>query len=539
MKKVLVSTLFATATMAISAQSAINAYQLSQSDLRGTARFMSMAGAFTALGGDLSTLNQNPAGIGVYRKSEIGLTVDFNITNSNTSTPIGNFKENKTHVYCNNFGYIGSVGINNDVMRTFNWGASYSRVASFDRTYRIGTNGHSGLTGPKLSTSLTNYIASISDGYSTNELYDPFTNGDNSSNYNPYNNPDVDWLSALAYNSYMINPGVDDGTYYGLWQNNTNGIMAANVRERGYVDEYAIDFGGNVMDVFYWGLGFGITDLSFTQEANYAESLTNANIPNHDATGTVTGSGDFNLYNFQRVTGTGFNFKVGVIVKPVNELRIGFAVHTPTYFSLSQDVYGATDFNYSSGYQNMGADTDPDLGYFDYKLRSPWRMMVGVAGVIGGRGILSVDYERAAYDAMHLSPHGAYFDYSDVNGDIKDYYKGQNTFRIGGELRVTPQFSIRAGYSNVSSAVESAAANGTKEIYTSGTNPAYTFDKETQYVTLGLGYRYQAFYVDAAYVYKRTNSTYHAFTDYKGIKAPEFGFTNTNNNIVVSLGFKF
>ena len=37
----------------------------------GTARFMSMGGAFTALGGDISTLSQNPAGIGVFRTSEM------------------------------------------------------------------------------------------------------------------------------------------------------------------------------------------------------------------------------------------------------------------------------------------------------------------------------------------------------------------------------------------------------------------------------------------------------------------------------------
>ena len=73
------------ASMAAVAQSSIDAYTLSQGELRGTARFMSMAGAFTALGGDISTLNQNPAGIGVYRGSDVGLTLDINMMNSKTS----------------------------------------------------------------------------------------------------------------------------------------------------------------------------------------------------------------------------------------------------------------------------------------------------------------------------------------------------------------------------------------------------------------------------------------------------------------------
>ncbi len=165
--------------------------------------------------------------------------------------------------------------------------------------------------------------------------------------------------------------------------------------------------------------------------------------------------------------------------------------------------------------------------------------MFGIAGVIGGRGVLSLDYERASFGDMKISDRGYAFNYDLENGDIKNYFQAQNTIRVGGELRVTPQFSIRAGYAYSTTNVKSEAEDNRIEIYTSGTNPAYTFNKSTQYVTLGLGYRYQAFYVDAAYVYKNRKSTYHAFTDYANVRAPQFDFSDTNNNIVVSLGFKF
>jgi len=84
------------------AQSAIDAYTLNPTELRGTARFMSMGGAFTSLGGDLSAVSQNPAGIGVYRRSEIGATLDIDIRNN--STQAGNYiiKDSQTKVYCNN-----------------------------------------------------------------------------------------------------------------------------------------------------------------------------------------------------------------------------------------------------------------------------------------------------------------------------------------------------------------------------------------------------------------------------------------------------
>jgi len=64
---------FLTFTGAI-AQNVDDALRYSQIFYTGTARFMSMSGAFTALGGDLSTLSQNPAGIGVFRSSELSLS---------------------------------------------------------------------------------------------------------------------------------------------------------------------------------------------------------------------------------------------------------------------------------------------------------------------------------------------------------------------------------------------------------------------------------------------------------------------------------
>ena len=53
----------------------------------------------------------------------------------------------------------------------------------------------------------------------------------------------------------------------------TTGDAAYVVRESGYVDEYNIDFGGNISDVVYWGIGVGINDLSYFRYANYSESM--------------------------------------------------------------------------------------------------------------------------------------------------------------------------------------------------------------------------------------------------------------------------
>lgn len=67
MNKIILASVLAAIPACAMAQTTIDGMSISQSDMRGTARYMSMAGAFTALGGDLSSLNQNPAGLGIYR----------------------------------------------------------------------------------------------------------------------------------------------------------------------------------------------------------------------------------------------------------------------------------------------------------------------------------------------------------------------------------------------------------------------------------------------------------------------------------------
>lgn len=548
---------------AIMAQSAIDAYSISQNDLRGTARFMSMGGAFTALGGDISTLNQNPGGIGVYRSSDLSATLD--ITMQSAKFRSGGFAntQNHTNVGCNSFGYVGSVNLgSNSAMPFFNWGASYSRLASFDRRY----NGNMGAIG----TSLTNLVADFTnaDGWTQDKL---FSNDYNK--FNPYLDGGAPWTSILMYDAYGINP-VSPGanSYTGLYNYDRSAASAGvSVEEKGHVDEYSINFGGNISDVVYWGIGFGITDLDFRSRTFYSESIDNANVTAPTVEGQpqadsyTNGNADFTLGNYKHIWGSGFNFKAGLIFKPINEFRLGLAVHTPTYYNLSYEGSGSMSFAYQSAAYDQGQTLKgtavTDEGYFDefdWKSRTPWRLMVGAAGVIDGRMIVSADYEYRATNDIKVQDFNGN-DYTDANSDVKTYYKAQNIMRLGLEYRVTPQFSVRAGYVYESSPVTTEAMDGytvtpngatATYVYTSGaddteTLPSYTFDKTTQYITCGLGYRYKNFYADAAYVHRSRKSKFSAFTDYNEnstgdlILAPTGSVSDNNNSIVLTVGFRF
>lgn len=540
------------------AQRAIDAYRFSQPDLRGTARFMGMGGAFGALGGDLSTLSQNPAGIGVYRSNEIGFTLDLDAQKS-TSDAFGLSTSNsQTKFYLDNIGGVATLKLGSDLVPNINFGFTYNKAVSFNRRYRGAI--------PQLQTSMSNYIAGIANGSeltvadvtSVENQYDPYKPNDGGIQ--------APWLAILGYDSYLINPNgdPDNPSWTGQFGSGTTGSANFDVTEKGSVDEYNIVLGGNISNVVYWGMNFDIVNFDYRLDASYGEELTNAYVMHPITEDIYATDSRWRMRNLYRANGTGFNYKLGVIVKPIQELRLGFAFHTPTWYSLTETYSANIDARYFG--EGVGAETNGGYpGTQSYNFNSPWKIIASAAGVIGGKFIISADYEWNGYKTMKFSEAsnyygGGYWDdpwdydyysatpaaynndpYQYENQDIKDIYRHTDTFRVGAEYRVTPSFSVRAGYSHVSSPVESKAKNNGMTIYTAGTIPNYRFDNDTNYVTCGLGYRYKGFYVDLAYVYKHMSSEYHAFTPDPNSEyaSPAAKLTFNNSRVVLSTGFKF
>lgn len=539
-------TLIATAAAALlstgaAAQSAYDAYSLSPTQLRGTARFIGMGGAFTSLGGDLSSMTQNPGGLGLYRSSDLGLTFDISPRSYKASTNTGVSKNSQTKAYFDNVGYVGVMKFNG-FFSSLQWGVSYNRIATFDRTT-------SGYVNPA-SGSLSNYIAAYTNGVDSSDLLDNVN-----SNYDPYFDSDQDWLSILAYNSFLINNNGSDTSYAGLAQQGSRGDALFHQRERGYVDEYNIDLACNLGDILYLGMSVGIYDLSKTVDSYYSESHEGALIYDNisDNGSLTTGNAGFDLTNRQYVSGTGANFKFGFVVQPTDILRIGAAIHTPTYLHLSHSGYGDMDYNFTpdgNNSTNSGSAWTPTYDYTS-RLNTPWRFMVGASLTLAGKAIVSLDYERVAYNAMKLKEESGYYNYGYgtgveyvdnkyANQDVKDYFKGANIVRAGVEFRPIPALAIRAGYNWQGSAVKSNVYNGGAEVYTSGTNPSYSFDGDTQNISFGLGYRYKMWYIDLAYQHTIQKGIYKAYTPYSGnTDTPGASLSRTYNNIVVSTGIRF
>ncbi len=546
MKKKVFALLLCGLPLLINAQDAFDVLQMSQTELRGTSRFQSMAGAFGALGGDLSTMTQNPAGIGVYRNSDLGITLglDFNSTKSGVD------KMNQTKFNVNNVGYVGAIRLNSETVPNLNFGFSYNRNKSFSRHYIGGVL--------DIPTSMSNFIAdefvNMAD-FTPDDLY--WTD-----DFNPYfDYPYAPWAAITTFDMPTKGDGYvgiindrGDGSLLmqGLYGQGTKGNAYYEVDEHGHADEYNIAFGGNISNKLYFGFDFGIMDLDFHSFQAYEENLDNAYVLADDESLfdspiiNQNTHADWGLYNYLHSEGTGVNFKLGLIWKPTQTLRLGAAFHTPTYYDMRDTYYVAASLKaFQDGNMLYSAEKGSNNGYdysSEYTIKTPWRFMGSVAGVIGKSGIISLDYEYVANQTMRIGDDRG-GDYPDVTDRVKTYFKPSHIIRLGGEYRVDPNWSLRAGYSIKTTQVEKGVDEYEYNITTVGTNPTYQYDNTVQHITCGVGYHYKSFYTDLAYVHQIRESVYNAFSPIND----RFGYEpnvsadvkDNNNRISLTLGMRF
>lgn len=552
------------------AQSAVDGLRFSQTDIRGTARYMAMGGAFTALGGDLSAISLNPGGIGIYRTQEVGFSVNLNAQDSKATSQGFSNSEKGTKFQLNNIGGVATWRLPSEACPNLNFGFTFNRGATFNRKY-IGRV-------PQLSNSMSNYIAGVSNA---GNVLESEVDGSGSDMWNN----GVPWLSILGNESLLIYPIYDSDDqivphWVGQWNSRTSGSGTFAANESGCVNEYNLVIGGNIYDVLYWGMDFDITSFNFTQDTWWQEDLTDAAIPGETIGGTdseiLPGPSNWSLHNYYNASANGFNYKFGIILKPIQELRVGLAFHTPTWYSVNE-VFSA---DVTSKYGNETAPTvkytnDGYNGSNSYNFRTPWRFNFGLAGVIANRLILSADYELMPCSQIHFSTYDNYYDnygygwddpyywdfsseptrsmsdsdynfsndpYANENGDVKRYFQTSNTVKFGAEFRVLPQFSVRAGYAYNSSPIKKEVLDNKMQVYTAGTSASYVLSRDTQYLSFGLGYRYKAFYADLAYQFKHQEADYHAYTpdpSNPDIPSPQARMSFNDHNVVLSCGFKF
>jgi len=502
-------------------QGEMDAFRLSGSDLSGSARGVAMGGAFGALGGDITGIAQNPAGIGVYRSSEMVTTLSFASVNTETKTLGRIEKDSKFNFDFSNFAYIAYVPLSDDV-KAFNFGFTYNRLKNFNRNYLA--------KGNKLTSSLTDYIANFTTKYANvdpDDLYSYDKGQYDSWPYEPEQN--LPWISVLGYNGGLI---MDDGeVYISPLEPFETVDRTFSVSEQGYIDTYDFTMGANILDKLYLGLTLSLTEMRYGLYSCYTEEF---------ALG-----GGYDLYNSLNTEGAGCRISVGAIYRPTAEFRIGLAYHSQTWYNLIDCYYAQTERDYDTNDPRIPLKTHtPYDAAPDYRFTTPDRWVVSLAGILGKKAILSLDYEYSDYSKMKLkSTNGLYTPYyQDQNDDISKDFTGASSLKLGMEYKVTPQLALRAGYAWMQSPLEkSFKASGEVFLPHDRTITAYTLDGDINYFSYGAGYRFTPnFYMDLAFSFKtQTNQLYAYSGEALGVASVPSAFKNNSVRGLLTLGYKF
>lgn len=498
-----------------SAQNAYDAERLLGNDLNGTARFVGMGGAMGALGGDMSVMSSNPAGIGIYRSNDIALSFGFNKTATKGTFNGVSMNEDRTRASFDQIGFVYSNKIgNNTSLRYVNFGFNYHKSKNFNRLFSMG--------GPLDNLSQSWQLAQDMDrsGFSSTQ-FDDILASDN--RYTKY------WNKLPVLGVMGVATGVVDwpeGSDRPLgWDGYNNNFFS---RETGGINQYDFNVSFNIEDRVYLGATLGVYDVNYNRFTSYTENL-------RDDDGADNGG--YTLDNYYGLDGTGIDLKLGVIVRPFENspFRIGFAVHTPTWYDLREN-YNATMSSdilaFDKSYKQTLSDfLDPDYLVYDYNLTTPWKFNVSTGTTLAGVLALGAEYEYQDYSASTLKDMDGYElgDQSSIN----DFLKGVHTFRIGMEARVMPEFSFRAGY-NYTSAAFSKDAYSALSNYSTRTDFNNTESKNT--VTFGLGYRGSVIYADLAYKYDMYKSNFYAFDD---LDLPATKVDNDRHQLLLTIGARF
>jgi hypothetical protein len=309
---------------------------------------------------------------------------------------------------------------------------------------------------------------------------------------------------GLAYNANLV---VFDSAY-GYYCDAENGGVSQDksIKTYGSINELDFSVGANLADKLYLGLTFGVPFINYYESSVYRESRISPTVPNFIS---------LNYYYDLHTRGTGYNIKFGMIYKPANWIRIGAAIHSPTWYpNMKDDWASSMQSSFDTVYWNRNVYSP--LGYYDYRMKTPFRAMGNLAFIFGQYGLISADYEFVNYSQTRFN--STYDSYTDVNNEIQSSFQSWGNLRLGTEWKVM-DFRIRGGFAYFSNP------------YSAGNN-----NSERYQFSGGLGYRSKYFFADVTYVYARMKQSYYLYD--AGMVNPA-EITNYSHSIQTTFGVRF
>lgn len=530
MKKLLAIAALAVATMPAAAQETYENAKIAQEDLNGTARYVAMGGAMEALGADISTIGTNPAGIGMFRHSSVSLSLGL-VSQQDAQNAVGG---NKTNASFDQVGFVYSYRAGKTSF--VNVAVNYHKSRNFDMILSAADQlGNASLN--KLTWAKGNH----------HYVYES----------KPERQPDGSVIDVPNFDApYITCSQLDDLFGYNLnWDNGNKRwkyINADNFRfdrsHEGYIGEYDLNVSGNINNRIYLGATVGIHDVHYKHYSEYVEQM-----PQFLCT----------VGDRREITGTGLDFKAGVILRPIESspFRIGLSIATPVFYELRTSNYSFISDGTMTFNTNTIMDSYERTSY-KFRLNTPWKFGVSLGHTVGSQLALGASYEYADYgslDSRYIT--GEYYnDYTDsytsrsesdraMNDHTAKTLKGVHTLKLGAELKPIPNLALRVGYNYVSPMYQKEGfKDGTINSDGSYVSSAadYTNWEATNRFTCGFGFNVDKFNVSLAYQYSATKGTFSPFMSYYDSDnaaddniSPHVSVENKRHQVLLTLGYTF
>jgi hypothetical protein len=480
-----------------------NALLFSRTKAAGSARIQALGGAQTAIGGDYSSALSNPAGLGMFNRSEVTLSL------ANTG-------------YSSDIGYLGTKS--GDSFSKFN-------VPGLSLVLHYPNEGkESGFLGGSFAVSLSR-INDINQEYSyrgansESSIIDYFIED---ANFRAPDDPRellVDGrefysLTALAYNTYLLDAFEDNGQFrYGSLlskdpdnPDETRTIdQQETIQRKGAQYQWSIAYGANFSDKVFVGATLGITTLRYKLAQSYEES------------NFIYSSGYDTLNSFRMeerldIQGTGANFTVGIIYRPVDFLQLGASFVTPTFYQITDNYDASMEADWKYDPDAFERFDQPLLS--EYNFTTPLRFNVG-ATFLSRYGFITADAELVNYGRSKYRSDISGISYDVDNADIKSTFGSVVNYRVGAEFRYNI-YRVRAGY------------NLMADPYLNNQG----VDRKIQSISGGVGVRLKTFYTDLAVISSKTNGRRTPYTA-PDLPVPLALQKFKNTNIVLTVGVTF
>jgi hypothetical protein len=485
------------------AQSIIDGLRYSTDGLFGTARYVSMSGAFGALGGDLTAMSSNPAGSAVFLQSTASVSLSLLDKKNQTSyfnTKTSNFSSD---VSLNQAGIVFVFdGYNSEAaFKKFTLGLSYETTNNFnDEFFAQGQS----------ASSIDQYFLNFAQGVPLDLLI--LQQGETISSLYQFLGENQGFgvqQAFLAYQSFVIDPSDPEDL------NNTSYIsniapgtfnQEYSFISSGYNAKYTINLGAQVNNL-YFGLNLNSHIIDYRESTFFFESNSNA--------GSLVNQVGFQ--NNLAVLGSGFSAQFGAIAKVSDQLRLGLAYDTPTWHTISEETTQGLNTQRTQNGENITERIRPNVIniYQDYTLRTPGKLAGSMAYLFGNQGLISFDYYYKDYSNIQFRPLNISA-FNTQNTIIESSLKGSSSFKLGGEYRYN-QASFRGGFKYEESPYEDTEILG-----------------DLTGFSLGFGYNFGSFRLDAAYArteQDRNSQLFQgtSFTNAAGINSANNFYTLTAN----------